>query len=71
MRSQLAYGELTCGTDMCVRVCEWSYRVNSVVGFACSRTLIVSVRQRPLNTYAVQGIKRRLLKQVCDFRFSA
>ena len=64
MRSQLAYVELTCGTDMCVRV-------NSVVGFACSRTLIVSVRQRPLNTYAVQGIKRRLLKHVCDFRFSA
>ena len=44
VRSQLAYVELTCGTDMCVRACEWSYRVDSVVGFACSRTWIVSVR---------------------------
>jgi hypothetical protein len=38
VRSQLAYGELTCGTGICVRVCEWSCRVNSVAGFACSRT---------------------------------
>ena len=49
MRSQLAYGEsygeLTCGTDTGVLVCEWSYRVNSVAGgFACSRTWSVSVR---------------------------